>query len=499
MIWRASCRGGAVAEQSMRILQVSTTDIAGGAERVALTLFQAFRERKHDSWLAVGNKRGNDPDVLPICNPKTGGGWSHFWWQKYSRLQIDGGHTLGGSLLRRLVRVLADPGGSFDTYCGVENFRFPGTWQLLRMTPKPPDIFHCHNLHRDYFDLRALPSLCEQVPVVLTLHDAWLLSGHCSHSFDCERWKTGCGNCPDLSIYPAIRRDATAYNWSRKKDIYAKSCVYLATPSRWLMQKVEQSILAPAIADARVIPNGVDLSIFYPGDTHAARAALGLPLNAIVLLFAARGIRGSWAKDYQTMRDAVDQVAEHLTDHKIIFVALGENAPAERIGRAEVHFVPYQKDPELVSHYYQAADLYLHAAKVDTFPTTVLEALACGTPVVATDVGGIPEQIRGLKIADYDSSDGDPNKFGIDEATGILVPSRSAESMARSIVRLLKDDRLRLRLGKNAARDAASRFDLNRQVNQYLAWYGEIQEHFKVRLRNRYDVSVTKLGADGSH
>src|SRR5262245_59012697 len=107
--------------------------------------------------------------------------------------------------------------------CGYEDFNFPASWHLLDLPPERPDILHCHNLHGSYFDLRALPWLSQQVPVVLTLHDAWLLSGHCAHSFDCQRWQTGCGQCPDLAIPPAIRRDATAYNWRRKRDVYTKS------------------------------------------------------------------------------------------------------------------------------------------------------------------------------------------------------------------------------------------------------------------------------------
>src|SRR5204862_2786030 len=111
-----------------------------------------------------------------------------------------------------------------------------------------------------------------QVPLVLTLHDGWLLSGHCAHSLDCERWTIGCGHCPDLTLDPAIRRDATAYNWRRKHELFKNSRLYIATPSRWLMQKVERSMLATYVLGARIIPNGVDLPIFHPADQQAARA-----------------------------------------------------------------------------------------------------------------------------------------------------------------------------------------------------------------------------------
>ena len=289
----------------------------------------------------------------------------------------------------------------------------------------------------------------------MTLHDAWMFSGHCAHSFECERWETGCGQCPDLTIYPAIKRDATAYNWRRKKEIYSLSRLYIATPSQWLMDKVQRSILAPGIVEARVIHNGVDLSIFHPSDGRAVREALGLPTEARIILFAANGIRRNIWKDYKTMRTAIAQVAEQWNGEEILFLALGEDAPPEYIGKAKVQFVPYQKDPATVAKFYQAADVYIHAARADTFPNTILEALACGTPVVATAVGGIPEQVE-------------------DGQTGFLTPPGNAEAMATRILQLLEDDNLRYAFSCQAADTARRRFNLNRQVEDYLTWYGEI-------------------------
>ncbi|MCK4782756.1 MAG: glycosyltransferase, partial [Desulfobacteraceae bacterium] len=338
---------------------------------------------------------------------------------------------------------------------GYENFYFPGTWQLLDLPRERPDIVHCHNLHGNYFDLRVLPWLSQKVPVVLTLHDAWLLSGHCAHSFDCERWKTGCGECPDLTISPAIKRDATAYNWRRKRDIFAKCRLYVATPCQWLMDRIQQSILAPAIEGAKVIPNGIPLSVFHPYDKAEARKELGLPLEAKILLFTANSIRRNIWKDYETLRAAMSKVTRSLTGKSILFLALGESAPTERIGKVEVRFIPYQTNPSVVARYYQAADIYTHAARIDTFPTTLLEALACGTPVVATAVGGIPEQIE-------------------DGVTGFLTPPGDDNAMAAQIERLLDDDGLRTRMGVQATKTVRSQFSIKRQVNEYLSWYKEI-------------------------
>lgn len=445
----------------MKILQVSTVDIAGGAESIAWQLFQEYRHLGHHSWLAVGLKRCNDADVILIQHTRPRNPWTLLSAIIAARLKPLVGRIKGAGQFQQLVERLSDPLRLLRRELGHEDFDSPGARHLLDLIPERPSIIHCHNLHGwnvrggGYFDLRVLPRLSQQVPMVLTLHDSWLFSGHCAHSFNCERWKAGCGSCPDLTVYPGIRRDATAYNWRRKREIYAKSRFYLATPCRWLMQKVEQSMLAIGMVEGRVIPNGVNLSVFHPGDRQTARTKLGISQSARVLLFAANGIRRNIWKDYQTMRAAIALVAEYLHRQSVLFIALGEDAPTERVGRAEVRFVPYQKDPRPVATYYQAADVYVHAAKADTFPNSILEALACGTPVVATAVGGISEQIE-------------------DGITGFLVPPGDPGAMADCIQRLLTDEVLQERISRQASESAGRCFDLNHQVDTYLAWYEEI-------------------------
>lgn len=430
------------------ILQVNTRDRRGGAEQVALNLHRGYRRRGLDAWLAVGDRRSEDEGVLELSM------------------------AAGRGAAYRAWRGIADRAGGVaraaDAWRGIEAFHYPATYRLPTLAPRAPDIIHAHNLHGGYFDLRALPWLGERAPVALTLHDAWLLSGHCSHSFDCQRWRTGCGDCPDLTIYPAVRRDRTARNWRRKQGIYAGSRLFVATPCAWLMDRVEASMLDAGIVDRRVIPNGVDRSVFTPRERAAARRALGLPPDTPVLLFVAAGVRGNPFKDWRTLRAAVDRIAAAL-DGPLLFLALGDSAKAERIGRAELRFVPFEDDPADVAQYYQAADLYVHAARADTFPNSVLEALACGTPVVATAVGGIPEQVRDLDAQ------------GPEAGTGALVEGGDPEALAHAVLRILGDPGLHERLGLNAARDARDRFDLETQVDGVLAWYADVVEQWAAR------------------
>src|SRR4051812_34919338 len=260
---------------SLDILQVSWRDREGGAERIALEHGRWLRARGHRATLAVGGRTSDEPHVVTIPNEQDRGVLVDLFGSAARGMERSAPHA------SRVARHAGDPLMLLDRARGREPMRFPGTRRLLDL-PRggKVDLLHCHNLHRDYFDLRELPRLSHAVPTVLTLHDAWLLSGHCAHSFECERWRTGCGRCPDLAGNPRTRRGATAFNWNRKRDICAKRRLYVATPSRWLMDKVEASMLVPGMAGARVIPNGIAPAVFRPGPKDGARAMLGLPQDA---------------------------------------------------------------------------------------------------------------------------------------------------------------------------------------------------------------------------
>src|SRR5947209_3555650 len=136
-------------------------------------------------------------------------------------------------------------------------------------------------------------------------------------------------------------------------------------------------------------------------------------------------------------------------------VALGDDGPPEYMGNAEIRWIPFQKAPATVANWYRAADIYLHAARADTFPNTVIEALACGTPVVATAVGGISEQVD-------------------DGVTGLLAPVGDAAALADAVETLLRDERRLAAMGEAAAEAARGRYDVRAMVESYEAWLSEL-------------------------
>ena len=458
----------------MRILQVSTYDKAGGAEAVAWQLFDQYRRRGHQSALAVGEKVSNHPHVIPlfraISDQNSATSLTHIrrWLSSYE------GRVRGVWRMRRwLDAYVARPQNWWQAWLGRENFDFPETWKLLELVRERPDILHCHNLHGGwlsrggYFDLRALPWLSRQIPTVMTLHDTWMLAGHCAYTLGCDRWRNGCGSCPDLSIYPAIARDATAFNWNRKREIYATGRLHIATPSRWLLHRVEQSILAPAMVEGRVIPNGVDSSVFSPGSKQQARDSLGLSQKDAILLFVANAARSNVFKDYRMVEQSAIRTAAGHRCSKVTLLVVGEKGEPITFDNGEIQFVAYQHDQRTMARYYQAADVYVHAAKSDTFPNTVLEALACGLPVVATATDGIPEQVE-------------------DGCSGFLVPAGDVEAMAGRVQQLLKRDSLRTSMGAMAADSGARSFSMQQQVQTYLDWYEQILSLSSVKSLSAY-------------
>jgi len=412
------------------------------------------------STLIVGKKLGVDPDTIELKSALDEAARQLPPPSRLSRKFL----LLYKALQRRaeITFGIEDPGESDCRY--IEEIFSDST-----------DIVLCHNLHGGYFDLRSLSVLSNRYPVVLLMHDPWLLGGHCAHSFDCEKWVDGCGECPYPDVHYALKRDTSHFNWLRKKKVYDSCRLYVISPSQWLMNKVDRSILKPAVVKSRVINNGVDQNIYFPADKKQARADLGISKDDHVVMFAANGIRASIWKDYATMRAAVVKVATAMPEKSLRLIAIGENAPAEKIGSATIIFIPYKTSEEL-ARYYQSADVYLHAARAENFPNTIVEALSCGTPVIATAVGGVSEQIRGLR---YEGDNSGLNHFNTGEATGVLVPVGDVEALSRAICLVFREPEILKQLSVSAVKDARMRFNIEKIGNQYLDFFDEVITDWK--------------------
>lgn len=457
----------------LSVVQVNTRDDRGeDAVRIAWALHRVYRQFGINAWIAVGQKFSIDPNVLEIPNQESKPKYTKVALDISCRIQLLNYHFRGMWRLGEILKWSVEPRHYWHIYQGIEDFHYPGIWQIFNLFPEKPDVVHCHNLW-GYFDLWALPWLSQRLPVVLTLHDGWLLSGHCKDSLDCERWKTGCGKCPYLEIPYPIKKDTTDYNWRQKRKIFTRSRLYVATPSRWLMDRVKQSPLAEAIVEARVIPYGVDLSIFHPEDKQLAKTRLKInPSTKAILSTTTPPQKNIW-EDSQMIRNALKELSRKFPELGVLVIAFGEPAPSERIGKIEIRFISYPKNPKVAAGYYQAADVYVHAGSCCVFPLAVVEALASGVPVVAIACGGIPEQIE-------------------DGYSGYLISPGDVNTMVLRLHQLLADETLRQRMSRQAAETAACNFNLQRQVNDYLNWYEQLSKKYQDRCPADSDRSKLK-------
>lgn len=381
------------------IVHINTQDRVGGAANVAWRLAEAQRAAGHRSRLIVGNRESDSADS---------------------------------------IRFDAEPDPRLAAVCGREgylSYEFQGSHRLVNHPAlRSADLVHFHNLHGQYFNPFSVAALSRLKPVVWTLHDMQAFTGHCAHSFACERWQGGCGSCPNLQVYPAIAKDSTARLWDDKRSIYRNSRLHVVVPSRWLLEKVARSILSEHPVD--IVHNGIDTGLFRPFGRREVRDALGIPEGTLVIGAAAHGgtIRNPW-KGGQYTRTVLEALGGTSLD--FLFLDIGGDAPAlscRSMGTGYIH------DEKMLAMVYSALDVFLYTPEADNCPLVVLEALACGVPMVSFDVGGIPELVR-------------------DRQDGFLVRKGDLEATGRAVIELATDGELRRRIGESARRSAVERFD----------------------------------------
>ncbi len=434
----SSKRPEAVARGNVSVLQANTSDRGGGAEAVALDLHEALIAGGFDSRLAVGFRRSCVPGVVEF--PRGAGLRSSVY---------DGVLARGLPRLGRVARALDDPRVLADLARGHEDFRFPRSHALLAFA-KSSNVLHLHNLHGAYFDLRLLPSLSRLRPVVLTLHDEWTFTGHCALTLGCERWREACGSCPHLDVYPRLRRDGTAFNLNRKRELWSNSHVDVVAPTRWLLERAQASILQHAATSWSVVSNGVDLETFKPGDQASARAALRIPSGAFVISFAAAGARMNEFKDFPTLERALVSLGAS-NGPPLVALTIGTAGETKRFGRVEIRQIGFLERPDLARHF-RASDLYIHPVRAEAQGLSLMEALATGLPAIASDVGGVPDVVR-------------------DAQTGILVPPGDPRALGAAILELLDDPERRRTMSRAAVGDARLRFGHAEHMDRYLSVY----------------------------
>lgn len=415
----------------IKIAFVSPHDFKGGASKIGYYLFNGFRKRGYNVRYFVGKKSLYDNDIEPIVK----------YTNKLSKFL--------GKLIKFINREL-----------GKENFYFPNSSKSI--IAWKPDIIHFHNIQGNYFDLRELKNISKHIPVIFTLHDPWMFSGHCSYFIECDRWKIGCGKCPDLKRRPSLKRDNTAFNWKRKKNIYDNSKFYVTTPSKWLLEQTNYSILENGIKMKKLINNGVDHQIFKPKNTSSLRQKLNIKKDEIVLLYVvSSNLTSNPYKDFNTISKCISYIENNnKSNKKFTLIAIGEEKPDTFNNSIRKLHIGYLSNPEKISDFFNLADLYLHAARAENYPNVVMEALSCGTPCIVTNTGGVPEQI-------------------IENNTGWVVPYEDHKAMGMKVLELSRNRRKLKAAGINARKWIEKNKTINHMLNNFQIYYEDVIYDFK--------------------
>ncbi|MFB5193651.1 glycosyltransferase [Neobacillus sp. KR4-4] len=264
---------------------------------------------------------------------------------------------------------------------------------LKRLDEVQPEIIHLHNIHGYYLNVEMLFNYIRnhKIRVVWTLHDCWPITGHCVY-FDmvgCERWKIGCHNCPQKETYPSSKVwDNSKWNWNKKKELFTGLDITLVTPSEWLKEIMKLSFMHNY--PISVLYNGINLDVFRPTHKENVRKKYSPENKPIVL-----GVASEW-----TERKGLNDFIKLSKLMPIIqFVVVG--LTKEQLKKMPPNIIALQRTSNIqeLVELYSMADIYFNPTYEDNFPTTNLEALACGTPVLTYDTGGSPEAIiMGEKI-----------------------------------------------------------------------------------------------------
>jgi glycosyltransferase involved in cell wall biosynthesis len=319
------------------------------------------------------------------------------------------------------------------------------------------DVIQLCNTHGGYFSHLALPALCRARPVVWRLDDMWPMTGHCIYSFDCTRWKTGCGSCPIVADYPSLRRDRTALLWRLKRRAYRRASLTLVAPSRWMAGLTRESPLLDRFP-IHVIPNGLDVQVFRPIPRSSAREVLGLDPRKRVVLFGSH-MASDRRKGAGLLAEALARLAPpSRKDVELLTIGRGSPGWDASIPLPVRHLGPI-RDDALLATIYSAADVYVLPTLADNLPNTLIESMACGTPVVSFDVGGVAEAVRHLE-------------------TGYLAKARDVEDFTRGMALLLDDPALRAAMGRRGREVVEQDYTLELQARRFLEVYREaIERH----------------------
>lgn len=409
----------------INVVHISTFHREGGAAIAALRLNHALAKLGVKSDMLVHQSDKEEEGVTPFAqtNLEKKWRWLRFVGERLAYLPHEKDKT---------VRFAFSP-----ALIGTDISQHP----LIQTA----DIIHLHWFNFGFLSLNGMKKLFElNKPIVWTLHDMWAFTGGCHYSRGCERFTTHCSDCPYLS--DPGKYDLSFSQFEFKRKLYGTTPLTFITPSKWLGQLVQTSMLSQS-KRCEVIPNCIDTSQFIPLDKRQVRIQLGLPDTQKYLLFSGANTADP-RKGFRFLKEAIQQIKRR--DLSLLIFGKGSQEDFHDLD-LPVHFLGKISSVATMVQAYNAADLIVVPSLEDNLPNTIMEGMSCGTPTVGFNTGGISDMIDHLQ-------------------NGYLATSRSAKDLALGIEAVL-DGNVTGIMGQNARKKVVENYAENHIAGQHLNLY----------------------------
>lgn len=415
---------------AMKIVHISTQDINGGAALAAYRLHRGLQRVGHESSMFVATRSSCDPTVLAFAPP------IDFASRIRRRLQRE-------RIARDFSRYRASRPAGYELFSDDRSCH-GGT--ILGQLPAC-DVINLHWIagfidYKGFFN--AMP---HGIPTVWRLADMNAFTGGCHYDHDCGQLIKGCGACPQLGSTDP--EDLSRQVWKRKQAVFGAmetNRLHIVALCRWMVELVKDSPLLSKFP-VTLIPNGVDLEEFAPRDRRFAREVLGIPQGAQVVMFVSDDVTNR-RKGFPLLSQAL---SGQMQAHDLFLVSVGNGNPPVTGSIPCLHMGRVNNDRWL-SLIYSAADVFVIPSLQDNLPNTVLESMACGTPVIGFAVGGIPDMVRA----------------GV---TGLLVPPCDVDGLGVAISDLLRDPARLAAMRNHCRRIVVEEYSRELQVRRYSELY----------------------------
>jgi len=414
----------------MKVLHINNSDTIGGAARACFNIHNAILSEGVDSKILVQTKSGKDRNVFQAGT----GSFSELF--TLMRKGID------FSLISLLTRK--EHG----------RFSFPlfGLSLSKNNLVREADILHLHWINEGFFSLKTLRDLYKlNKPIVWTLHDMWAFTGGCHYDNNCGNYSSRCGNCPALKLKGD--HDTSSTIFARKIELFNGAKIHFVTCSKWLAGEAKLSTLLEQF-NVTPIPNPINTELYSVNDKAISKRRLNLSIEKLHLLFATMTLKET-RKGFHILLNALKLLNEnhpHLKDKiELIVMGAGDQTHFREIPFKTIFTGRLTNDKEIVNCY-NAADLFVAPSIQDNLPNTVMEALSCGVPTAAFNIGGMSDMI-----------DHQQNGYLAEEVS----PEKLAEAINWLAVKLIEDNDLGIKARKKVIDNFTEKIVAKKYLNLY--------------------------------